>query len=261
MSELKIFEHEDFGAVRTLTIDNEPWFVGKDVAEVLGYAKPANAIATHVDEDDALKQGITDNLGRTQETTIINESGLYSLVLSSKLPNAKQFKRWVTSEVLPSIRKNGLYATESFAEMAVNDPDWAISVFQKLKEERAEKQRLEMERNLLQEANIEMAPKAEFFDEIIGSKTTVDMSCVAKTLNMNIGRNRLFQFLREQKVLQNDNRPYQMYVDRGWFRILENKYTDIRGDVHVTFKTVAFQKGIDGIRKLLKQNGYQQTFA
>ena len=107
--EIQIFKNDEFGQVRTLVIDNEPYFVGKDVAEVLGYAKPQNAISTHVDEDDTLKQGIIDNLGRMQQTTVINESGLYSLILSSKLPNAKKFKRWVTSEVLPSIRKTGFY--------------------------------------------------------------------------------------------------------------------------------------------------------
>ena len=112
-NELQIFSNEEFGQVRTLVIDNEPYFVGKDVAELLGYAKPQNAIATHVDEDDTLKQGIMDNLGRVQQTTVINESGLYSLILSSKLPNAKKFKRWVTSEVLPTLRKTGSYILDN----------------------------------------------------------------------------------------------------------------------------------------------------
>lgn len=106
---LEVFENEEFGPVRATTINNEPWFVGKDIASILGYAKPQNAIANHVDEDDTLKQGIIDKLGRSQQTTLINESGLYSLILSSKLPNAKKFKRWVTSDVLPSIRKTGGY--------------------------------------------------------------------------------------------------------------------------------------------------------
>ena len=104
--------------VRTLIIDDEPWFVGKDVADILGYSKARNAIALHVDEDDALKQGLTDNLGRVQETIIINESGLYSLILSSKLPQAKEFKRWVTSEVLPAIRKQGGFIREDLDEDA-----------------------------------------------------------------------------------------------------------------------------------------------
>ena len=117
MNELKIFENPEFGKVRTIEIDGEPYFVGKDVAIILGYAKPENALTTHVDRDDTLKQGVTDNLGRTQNTTLINESGLYSLILSSKLPKAKEFKRWVTSEVLPSLRKTGSYTVPQMSEM------------------------------------------------------------------------------------------------------------------------------------------------
>lgn len=115
MNEIFNFQGQE---VRTLTIDNEPWFVGKDVADILGYSKARNAIALHVDEDDALKQGLTDNLGRIQETIIINESGLYSLILSSKLPQAKEFKRWVTSEVLPQIRLQGAYVPENLSDEA-----------------------------------------------------------------------------------------------------------------------------------------------
>ena len=119
-NKLQVFKNEEFGEIRTLEIDGEPYFVGKDVASVLGYAKPLNAISKHVDEDDSLKRGLIDSLGRTQQTIIINESGLYSLILSSKLPTAKKFKRWVTSEVLPTIRKTGGY---------VNDEDLFINTY------------------------------------------------------------------------------------------------------------------------------------
>ena len=115
MNELQVFKNQEFGSVRTLVINNEPWFVGKDVAEVLGYAKARNAIAQHVDEDDALKQGITDSLGRRQETTFINESGLYALIFGSKLESAQKFKRWVTSEVLPALRKTGQYQVKELS--------------------------------------------------------------------------------------------------------------------------------------------------
>ncbi|TQE88704.1 hypothetical protein FH692_04870 [Streptococcus suis] len=115
MNEIFVFHGQE---VRTVIINNEPWFVGKDVADILGYSKSRNAIALHVDEDDALKQGITDNLGRMQETIIINESGLYSLILSSKLPQAKEFKRWVTGEVLPQIRQQGAYVPENLSDEA-----------------------------------------------------------------------------------------------------------------------------------------------
>lgn len=115
MNELQIFNSEEFGDIRTVTINNEPWFVGKDVAIILGYAKPLNAIATHVDEDGSLKQGLTDSLGRIQETILINESGLYALIFGSKLESAKRFKHWVTSEVLPSIRRTGSYEMEQYS--------------------------------------------------------------------------------------------------------------------------------------------------
>lgn len=109
MNGIQVFENPEFGKVRTVEMDGKPYFVGKDVAEALGYSKPLNALSVHVEKDDSLKQGLTDSLGRKQETILINESGLYSLILSSKLPSAKRFKRWVTSEVLPSIRKSGGY--------------------------------------------------------------------------------------------------------------------------------------------------------
>lgn len=120
-----VFNNPEFGEIRTVMIDNEPWFVGKDITNALGYEKGRNAIQKYVDEDDALKWGITDSLGREQETTIINESGLYSLIFSSKLESARKFKHWVTSEVLPSIRKNGVYGTSKFF---ATDPSVAVSV-------------------------------------------------------------------------------------------------------------------------------------
>lgn len=120
MNELRIYENLEFGKVRTMEINGEPYFVAKDVAEILGYAKPENALTTHVDKDDTLKQGVTDSLGRTQNTTLINESGLYSLIFSSKILKAKQFKRWVTHEVLPSIRQTGSYRT---LQASVSDLD------------------------------------------------------------------------------------------------------------------------------------------
>ena len=115
MNEIFVFHGQE---VRTVTINNEPWFVGKDVADILGYLKPLDAISRHVDEDDSVKHGLTDSLGRIQNTIIINESGLYSLILSSKLPQAKEFKRWVTSEVLPQIRQQGAYVPENLPEEA-----------------------------------------------------------------------------------------------------------------------------------------------
>ena len=148
MNDLKIFENPAFGQVRTLEREGEPWFVGKDVAEALGYSNPRKALADHIDEEDR-RQGdgvtIRDSIGREQYPTLINESGLYSLVLSSKLPTAKAFKRWITSEVIPSIRKHGAYITPDTLEQMIADPDTTIRLLTTLKEERQERVRLEAE--------------------------------------------------------------------------------------------------------------------
>ena len=154
MQTVQLFKSADFGEIRTLILDNEPWFVGKDVAEVLGYSNSRDALAKRVDEEDKLDGvAICDPIGREQKPVLINESGLYSLILSSKLPNAKKFKRWVTSEVLPSIRKNGIYATENIINQILENPDLGIEMFTKLKEERAARAKAEQEVTLLQSEN------------------------------------------------------------------------------------------------------------
>ena len=152
MQTVQLFKSADFGEIRTLIMDNEPWFVGRDVAEILGYSNSRDALAKHVDEED---KGVAkcDTLGGMQDLTIINESGLYSLILSSKLPNAKKFKHWVTSEVLPSIRKNGIYATENIINQILENPDLGIEMFTKLKEERAARAKAEQQAALLQNEN------------------------------------------------------------------------------------------------------------
>ncbi len=135
MNELEVFKNEQFGSVRTTTIDNEVYFVGKDVAESLGYKDTADAIKRHVEEEDKLTRCFTDS-GQSREMYVINESGLYSLILGSKLPSAKEFKHWVTSEVIPSIRKHGIYATDNVIDNILNNPDFGIELLTKLKEER-----------------------------------------------------------------------------------------------------------------------------
>lgn len=141
---LQVFNNPEFGKVRTIVISNEPWFVGKDVAMALGYKNTKDALAKHVDSDDKLGSQIATS-GQRREMTLINESGLYSLILSSKLPAAKKFKHWVTSEVLPDIRKHGLYAKQSVIDMMINDPDSCIALLTKYKEEKQERERLQAE--------------------------------------------------------------------------------------------------------------------
>ncbi|WP_304805503.1 BRO family protein, partial [Dubosiella newyorkensis] len=161
MNELQNFTF-DGSQVRTITINNEPYFVGKDIAEVLGYAKARNALAAHVDEEDKKYAPIQGSPGGTQAMTVINEAGLYSLILSSKLPTAKRFKHWVTSEVLPTIRKHGAYAVDDL----LDDPDLAIKAFTALKEERAKRKAVEAK-------NAEMKPKALFADAVATSNTCI----------------------------------------------------------------------------------------
>lgn len=238
-NEIKVFSNEEFGKVRVLSIDNEPWFVGRDVAEVLGYSNTRDAISKHVDEED---KGVAkcDTPSGAQQMTIINESGMYSLILSSKLPNAKKFKRWVTSEVLPAIRKTGSYSLPDF-----NNPAEAARAWAKEYEEK--------QKALAQVT--EMKPKAEFYDDVTGSTDTIDIGSVAKVLNIpNMGRNKLFAFLRENKILNRRNEPYQEYVDKGYFRQIETSW-EHNGTTHINLKTVVFQKGLDFIRQTIAKKG------
>jgi anti-repressor protein len=235
METVEIFKNPEFGEVRTLMVNNEPWFVGKDVAEALGYARTADAVAAHVDAEDK-GVGKIPTPGGEQDVTIINESGLYSLVLSSKLPTAKQFKRWVTHEVIPSIRKHGMYATDGLLAKATQDPDFLIGLLNNMKDER--KKRLEAE-SKLHEAH----PKIVFADAVSVSSTSILIFDLAKLLKQNgveIGGRRLFEKLREGGYLiksgSSKNMPTQRAMDMGLFVIKEGSYINGQG-VNVTTKT------------------------
>lgn len=233
MNELTIFNNPDFGELRAVTIDGEPWFVGKDVALVLGYKNTRQALATNVDDEDRGVHSLDTPSGK-QEMTVINESGLYSLVLSSKLPTAKKFKRWVTSEVLPSIRKHGVYATAETVENMLADPDTAIRLLSEIKAEREKRAELEAER----EAN---RPKVLFADSVAASKTSILVGELAKLLKQNgvdIGQNRLFTWLREKGFLirrkgTDFNMPTQKAMEMGLFEIKETSITHADGHTSV----------------------------
>lgn len=238
MNRLKIFKNDSFGLVRTLEINGEPWLVGKDVAEALGYSNPRKAIGDHVDDED---KGVTkcDTLGGSQDLTVINESGLYSLILSSKLPNAKAFKRWVTSEVLPAIRKHGLYATEEL----IANPDLAIEAFKALKEEREARKALEAE-------NKQMQPLALFARSVSASHTSILIGELAKLIKQNgvdIGQKRLFDWLRDNGFLMKSgsskNMPTQRSMEQGLFEIKESSYINSEGVTVVTKTTKVTGKG------------------
>ena len=206
---IQIFKHEKFGDIQTINRDGEPWFVGKDVASVLGYAKPENAVAIHVDNEDkttTLIQGTGSNY--KSKAIIINESGLYSLILSSKLPQAKEFKRWVTNEVLPQIRKTGGYIPLNDCEDGADIMARALMIAQRTIEQK--------------DALLEMQkPKVRFAEAVTGSDGSILIGELAKLITQNgyeIGRTRLFDWLRRNGYLfKNSTEPIQKWVEKGLF--------------------------------------------
>lgn len=237
---IKIFNNAEFGEVRIFDKNGEPWFVGRDVCNILGYAKPENAVASHVDEDDkttTLIQGTGSNY--KSKVILINESGLYSLILSSKLPNAKRFKHWVTSEILPSIRKHGMYATDEL----INNPDVFIQVLQELKAERERKAALEAQA----EAN---RPKIIFADAVAASHNSILIGDLAKLIKQNgvdIGQKRLFEWLRNNGYLMKSgasyNLPTQKSMELKLFEIKERTINNPDGSIRTTKTTKVTGKG------------------
>lgn len=230
MNELQIFENPEFGAVRTVELNGEPWLVGKDVADDLGYQNGSRDINRHVDEEDRKKMMIFDG-NQNKETIVINESGLYSLVLSSKLPTARKFRHWVTSEVLPSLRRHGLYA----ADELLNNPDLMIQAMEQLKAERAKN--LQLSEKVRQDA-----PKVLFADSVAASHTSILVFDLAKLLRqngVNIGGNRLFDWMRQNGYLVKRrgadwNMPTQRSMEMGLFEVKETSVTHSDGHVTVT---------------------------
>lgn len=254
MSELQIFKNAEFGSVRTLTINDEPYFVARDVAEILGYSNPRKAIIDHVDEEDKT-DGVTirDSIGREQTPVLINESGLYSLILSSKMPNAKKFKRWVTSEVLPAIRRHGIYAIDE----VLNNPDMLIAALTELKAER-EKTKLLTETVAVQKQQIsEMKPKASYYDVVLNCKDLVAISVIAKDYGWSA--NRMNQYLHKKGVQYKQGNKiwllYQKYSELGYTSTKTNSYSGSDGTVHTKPHTYWTQKGRLFIYELLKSNG------
>lgn len=235
MNELQVFKNQEFGSVRTLVINSEPWFVGKDVTKALGYDNPSKAIRDHVEEEDKrvgvqnVTPYIIDSLGRKQHPTFINESGLYALVFGSKLPSAKKFKRWVTSEVLPALRKTGQYQVKELSgqELMAKALIEAQSVLA------AKDKQIE-----------EMKPKALFADAVATSHTSILVGELAKILKQNgieMGQKRLFAWLREKGYLikrqgTDYNMPTQKAMELGLFEIKEGSYVNGSG-VNITTKT------------------------
>lgn len=233
MTDLQIFNSPEFGAIRTIEKDGEPWFVGKDVATALGYSDSFGSLKKHVDEEDKLVCQI-DSAGQKRDITIINESGLYSLVLSSKLPTAKKFKRWVTNEVIPSIRKHGAYMTPETLEKVLLSPDTLMQLAQNLKDEQ--------EKRKVLETKIEQdKPKVLFADAVASAKTSILIGELAKLLKQNgvdIGQNRLFEWMRQNGYLirrqgSDYNMPTQRSMEQGLFEIKETTVVHADGHTHI----------------------------
>lgn len=239
MHTLQIFNFEQ-NQVRTVLVNDEPYFVGKDVAGVLGYSNTPKAIRDHVDEEDKRTERIVHPLGGIQESIMINESGLYSLILKSKLPNAKKFKRWVTSEVLPAIRKNGAYLTDQKAYDITNNPDSLADLLLQAGEQ------LKQKDLVIQE----MEPKALFSDAVRGSVNSclvTDLATILKQNGVNIGQNRLFEWLRENGYLCRDgrrkNNPTQRSMDLKIMDVREHVRTNSQGELVTTFTPLVTGKG------------------
>lgn len=251
MNEIKIYENTEFGSVRTLEINNEPYFVGKDVAEILGYANPQKAIRAHVDEED---RGVNemDTPGGRQELIIVNESGLYSLILSSKLPNAKKFKHWVTSEVLPSIRRHGMYATDEL----LNNPDVAIAAFTALKEERERCKALETTVAVQTQQIQELTPKACYYDVVLNCPDLLSTSVIAKDYGKSAKW--LNAYLHDKGVQFKQGGVwllYQKYAEQGYTSTKTHNVNGIDGQQHTKVHTYWTQKGRLFIYDLLRLNG------
>ncbi|EJO7185386.1 phage antirepressor [Staphylococcus pseudintermedius] len=244
MQELQIFNFEEL-PVRTLTVDDEPYFVGKDVAEILGYSKARNAIAKHVDFEDKKDAPIQGPLGGTQKMTIINESGLYSLIFSSKLESAKRFKRWVTSEVLPAIRKHSIYATDSVIEQTIQNPDYIIHVLTEFKKER--------EGRLVAEQQVqELKPKATYYDLVLQNKSLLSVSKIAKDYGMSArALNKLLHELGVQYKQGDIWLLYAKHQDKGYTQTS----TYALDEEHSKVTTKWTQKGRLFIYELLKNKG------
>ncbi|HCY8124083.1 TPA: phage antirepressor [Staphylococcus aureus] len=253
MQALQTFNFEEL-PVRILTVDNEPYFVGKDVAEILGYSNTRDALSKHVDEDDkeilTSRNTTLENLPN-RGLTAVNESGLYSLIFSSKLESAKRFKRWVTSDVLPAIRKHGIYATDNVIEQTLKDPDYIITVLTEYKKEK--------EQNLLLQQEIgELKPKADYVDEILKSTGTLATTQIAA--DYGISAQKLNKLLHEARLQRKVNKQWVLYSEH-----MGKSYTDsdtitiVRSDGRedTVLQTRWTQKGRLKIHEIMTEFGYE----
>ncbi len=240
---IKVFENSEFGKVRTVILNDEPWFIGKDVTDILGYQNGSRDINRHVDEDD--RQNYQNGTFESNRgMAIINESGLYSLILSSKLPTAKKFKRWVTSEVLPSIRKHGAYMTEDTIKKVIAEPDFIIKLATELKKEQEQNKQLTETCSQQQQVIGELKPKADYVDKILKSDSLVTITQIAKDYGMSgQGMNKV---LHDLHIIYSCNRQWLLYSQHQAKGYTFSETVDIPredGTTKVVMNTKWTQKG------------------
>ena len=253
MNEIKIFENEQFGKVRTLQIENEPYFVAIDVCNILGLTNPTVAIS-RLDEDEATKFNLG---GLSGETNIVNEYGLYNLILASRKKEAKAFKRWITHEVLPSIRKHGAYMTDEVLKEALTSPDFIIRLATELKEEKEKRMALEIDNNIKTQQIGELKPKADYVDKILKSKSLMNVSQIAKDYGMSaIKFNSILHELKVQYKQAEQWLLYSKYHHKGYTHSETYSFTNSDGYTRTTLTTKWTNKGRLFLYELLKNNGY-----
>lgn len=255
MNELQIFNNEQFGEIRAVELNGEPWFVGKDVAQALGYEKPTDAVRKHVDGEDRGISKMETPSGK-QDMTVINESGLYSLVLSSKLPNAKKFKRWITTEVIPSIRKHGAYMTPDTMQRFIADPDFAIGLLTALKDEQAKSRALEAENEKQSQLLAVYEPKVQYLESILQSEGTMTTAQIAADYDMSAIQ--LNQILRDAGIQRKVNGQwilYRKYMGKGYTKSETINITRSDGRPDTKMHTRWTQKGRLMIHEVLTARG------
>lgn len=255
MNELQVFNNSEFGQLRTVTINGEPWLVGKDVAAALGYSDTFGALKKHVDGEDKLVCQI-DSAGQKRDATVVNESGLYSLVLSSKLPTAKKFRRWVTSEVIPSIRKHGAYITPDTIDKMIATPEFGIKLLTALKDEQEKNRALEAENALQKQAIADFEPIKQYVDTILESKGTLATTQIAADYGMSAQQ--LNRVLKEEGIQWNVNGQWilrKKYMGMGLTSSKTIQFTHADGRPDTRVQTVWTQKGRLKIHEILTARG------
>lgn len=252
MTELQVFNNEKFGNLEIYVDENgKVWFPATDVAKMLGYKNPRDAISKHCKKSGKLPVSRITTEGNGYEKTYIDEGNVIRLITKSHISGAEELESWVFDDIVPSVMKNGFYSVEHQL------PQTHIEAVEAYLVELKKNEQLVIEKEKLTDKVALDKPKVEFYDDVMRSDTALTMDKVAKILNFkSVGRNKLFDILRKEKMLQGNNAPYQAYVDRGWFDSKENRYTKPDGDICVTLTTVVYQKGAEAISKLLTKLGY-----